>query len=865
MIGEEREGNMTEREVMPRLPTSGQIIGALVEKLGVKHPFLQNRTARRYFSADPEHLVKDSTKEEIIDALAEVLTDSGFIASPQVGENNHKPPPPLSSTLRWHADHWDLLRSFLRRRTMNVLPRNLPKIWAAYVRLAIIDLALRVAANLHLAGSSPAALDLLAYTNRASRGNFLNKKRRQAGVSLEYLAERVKVNNHTVDAWMYQGARPSNDNLAKISEVLVDRIESSKPSGIGLELPALYWISDVAGLLAEHIGVEAVDDAIGRLHRYAEATYRIIEDQFPAEDRAANLTVLAGLGVGTRLAEPLLAALIEQEPDDEWRADLRSTGMDWVRRVLSVNLRVHLAEVDDLIRNTGGRLFEDWDVGNPEAYAHYRRSLELQMQGKLQESLVEVETAARLDPMDPANHFTLGSVKSSIGMGIGDTALVNEGLNALWLAVGLDPKWVVPWTEIGMTLLHTGRPEEVVAHLRNVKPEHGPLDSRYYSALGAACWKLDRLPEALEAFETALELDPEETAGWVAASEIAQLIGDTEKHRRYSRRAHHFGAGEGADKLMELLREFGQKDQDHAGTAEHDRTITVMDAVIRLNPDDDYAYLARGRAHFEKGDEDLAISDLDAVLRLNPDHAGGYMLRGILLGNRKHWDRVVEDMSELIRLRPDDARAYYHRGQAYGEQDKLDLALVDLCEAVRLDPNHADAYRGRGDCHRYKGEYNVAIADFDTALQLDPENAAAHLGRGATCRSRGDPEGAIADYDAALRLNPQDPLAYRVRGDAHVAQGNYDQAISDCSRALKLGPKDPIAYFTRGNAHLLSGKLELALEDFNAAVESDPASGRSSYGRGLVRELIGDAEGAAEDYRRARELGYDDQDLECEG
>ena len=45
-----------------------------------------------------------------------------------------------------------------------------------------------------------------------------------------------------------------------------------------------------------------------------------------------------------------------------------------------------------------------------------------------------------------------------------------------------------------------------------------------------------------------------------------------------------------------------------------------MDAVIRLNPDDDYAYLSRGLAHFAKGDEDLAISDLDAVLRLNPDH-----------------------------------------------------------------------------------------------------------------------------------------------------------------------------------------------------------------------------------------------------
>ena len=865
MLGEECEGNVNEREVMPRLPTSGQIMGALVTKLGVKHPLLQSRTARRFFSGDPEYLVKDSTREEIIGAIAEVLTESGFIRASQVGEHNHAPLPTLASTLEWHADNWDLFRSFLRRRTMNILPSNLPKVWEAYVRLAVIDLAIRVAAHLHLAGSSPAALDLLGSTNRRARGDYLNQERQQAGLSLEDLAEKLEVDDHTADAWMYHGARPSNDNLEKIAKALADNVEGSNKSGIALELRALYWISDINGLLAEHIGSEAVDEAIGRLHRYAEAAYHIIGNQLLNEHRVDHLTVLADLGVGARLANSVLAALIEEERDDEWREDLRSTGMDWVRRVLSVNLRVHLAEVDDIIQQTDGGLLEEWDVGNPEAYAHYRRSLELRMQGNLHAALTEVAAAARLDPLDPANHFTLGSVKTGIGIGRGDAALVSEGLNALWLAVTLDPKWILPWTEIGMTLLHTDRPEEAVEHLRNVKPECEPLDSHYYSTLGSAYWKLGRLPEALEAFEEALERDPEETANWVAASEIALLIGDTEKHRRYSRRAHHFGADEGTDKFTELLREFGKRDQDQSDTAEHDRTITVMDAVIRLNPDDDDAYLRRGFAHFAKGNDDLAISDLDAVLRLNPDHAATYMLRGILLGNRKQWDRMITDMTELIRLRPHDSEGYYRRGMAFGELDLLDEALGDVCEAIRLDPDRADAHRVRGDCLRYKGEYDKAIVDFGTALQLDPENAAAYLGRGAAYRMKGDVDQSIENYNAAVRLKPRDPLAYRFRGDAHIAQGNYDAAISECSRALNLGPGDPIAYLTRGNAHLFNGNLDLALADFDAAVEIDPTSGRFIYGRGLVHELMGAAEGAAEDYQRAKELRYYDQDLECEG
>ena len=346
MIGAEREEDMTEREITPLLPTSGQILGALVAKLGVKHSELQSRTARRYFSADLEYLVKDSSKEKIIGAIAEVLTDSGLIASPQVREDTYKLESALASMLQWHADHWDLLRSFIRRRTMSVLPSHLPKVWEAYVRLAIIDLALRVSAHLHLAGSSPVALDFLGWTSRTTRGDFLNQKHQQTSLSLEELAEAVGVNDNTVDAWMYHGARPSNDNLAKMAETLADEIEGSNTADIALELRALYWVSDIAALLSEHIGDKAMDGAIGRFHRYAKATYRTIEDQFPAETRAEDLTVLADLGVGACLAEPLLSALIEQEPDDEWREDLRSTGMDWIRRVLSVNLGVHLAEVD---------------------------------------------------------------------------------------------------------------------------------------------------------------------------------------------------------------------------------------------------------------------------------------------------------------------------------------------------------------------------------------------------------------------------------------------------------------------------------------------------------------------------------------
>ena len=563
------------------------------------------------------------------------------------------------------------------------------------------------------------------------------------------------------------------------------------------------------------------------------------------------------------MRSPLLSALIEHEPDDEWREDLRYTGMNRARRVLSVNLSLHIAEADALLQETGGRPLEGGGEINFEAQAHHRRSLEFEVRGKSGEALAEAERAARLEPLATAYQFRLGSLKTHLGFWRQDSTLTDEGLDALWLATALDPAWLAPWTEIGATLDRAGRSSEAVSHLLNVKPECGPLDAEYHSTLGAAYWKLGDLPRALAAFEASLELDPEQTSSWLPASELALLTGDHEKHRRYFRRATHFGADEGTLKFWEMLREFGQKTPSNDDTPKYDQEIAVMDSVLRLSPDDDDARLRRGVAHFSKGADDLAMADLDTVIEHDPDQATAYMLRGLMFASRKQWDRMAADMSELIRLRPEDAKAYYHRGQAYGEQDALDWAFEDLSEAIRLDRYHADAHRVRGDCLRYKGEYDRAIADFDAALRLDAENAAAHLGRGGAYRMKGDLVQAIADYDASVLLSPKEPHGYRFRADAHVATGDYDLAVADCNMTLQLSPRDPIAHFTRGNAHLLSGALKLALADFNTAVEIDPTSGRSTYGRGLVRLLLGDEHGAEEDFQRARELGYDDQNPDC--
>ena len=610
--------------------------------------------------------MKESTRGEIIEAIAEVLADVGLDAGVGEGDDSPAPAVVLADLLDWHAVNWERWRNFMRPRMMQVLPQHLPAVWAAYIRLAAIDLSLRIAGQAHKAGAPPSSLDFLEGACTGRRGRFLNRKRIEAGLSLYDFAESVGVTINAAEAWIYRGARPSDENLGRIAAALSAANDPSERKRMLHELRRLYWISEVAGLLEDFIGPEAVDEILVRLKTYACLALRIIDDRVPGDVHADVVTELASLGTKSSFARSLLTGIASDESDSEWQEDLKAAGSDWIRRILAVNLRVHQAEENELIQESEGRLLEYWDVGNPEAYAHYQRSMELEIQGRIHEAVAEVAKAAELDPLDPANHFTLGSVKSRLGLRMGDPDRVKEGMKACWLAATLDPNWVLPWAEIGLILLENGKAREAVAHLRAVAPERRPFDSRYFTALGAALREVGNYAESLKAFESSLELDPEDDAIVEEAAIVAALAGDNARSTGYFRMARHMGASEELGGLLKRIRvaKASAVETVPEGT---DRELAALNDAIRRGPENVQAYLRRGLAFFVRQDDDRAVADLDTALRLDPSDAKVYRLRGIVCGYLKWFDRVVADMSEAIRLNPVDAEAYYYRGMAYGD------------------------------------------------------------------------------------------------------------------------------------------------------------------------------------------------------
>ena len=247
----------------------------MARSLGITHPHLGDKTAQRYFSGRLKDRVKESGRARIIDAISENMAATLF-ANSTAGNDEEvaTSPADLSVLLDWHAATWEQFRAFLRPRVMRVYSEHMDQVWQAYVRLAAIDLALRAAAHLQISGASPDGLEFLDFVSVGRLGEYLNRKRSDAGLSLNDLAEAACVTDNPAQAWLYDGARPTDDHLSAIAKAFIAKAlapdsESDECDRLLRELRLLYWVSDMSEVLGSFMGISAMDEIIGRLHRYS--------------------------------------------------------------------------------------------------------------------------------------------------------------------------------------------------------------------------------------------------------------------------------------------------------------------------------------------------------------------------------------------------------------------------------------------------------------------------------------------------------------------------------------------------------------------------------------------------------------------
>ena len=289
-----------------------------------------------------------------------------------------------------------------------------------------------------------------AWAQHLGISRWLRVALKRAGHSRERLAERLQVNDKTVDSWLDEGVRPRPGLVASLEAALRDGqppTESDVP-----RLESWYSLSVVCDLLSSILGrdtVEMLAKGLQGLIGRALPDIRMFRPDDADQVLHAHQHVLL-LGCEAEGARPLLRMMWKEEGNPAWKTDIQAAGLDWARRIAHVAAMKGTPDLD-------GPVMHD----SPLSAAVHRiasdliaETFEAEFEGdtlvavRVREDLVRLfREALEVESDNAWLHFQLGSVLDELG-------LMESAIEECWIAHRLEPDWMLPLDEIAVIYLN---------------------------------------------------------------------------------------------------------------------------------------------------------------------------------------------------------------------------------------------------------------------------------------------------------------------------------------------------------------------------------------------------------------------------
>ena len=232
-----------------------------------------------------------------------------------------------------------------------------------------------------------------------------------------------------------------------------------------------------------------------------------------------------------------------------------------------------------------------------------------------------------------------------------------------------------------------------------------------YNNLGVALKRQGRVAEAIQDFETAQRLRPED----------AEL----------------------QDNLGEALLTAGRIDE----------AVPHLSEAIRLRPDYVKGHIDAGSAFMRTGQTSLAEAQYREALRLDRGSAEAHYGLGSVLAlqgrvdeARPHFEVALPHVMESVAMNPGDADGHYNLGTLFTFMGRTGEAIQQFSETVRLAPEDAEAHFNLGVALFQTGRVNEAVEQFAATVRLRPEDVNAHYNLAKTLAASGRSQEAAAEY-----------------------------------------------------------------------------------------------------------------------
>jgi len=402
---------------------------------------------------------------------------------------------------------------------------------------------------------------------------------------------------------------------------------------------------------------------------------------------------------------------------------------------------------------------------------------------------------------------------------------------------------------------------------------------------------------ALQAYEKALQIDPENSLAWINKANVLYRLNRTSE----SSQAYH-KALEITDKMIEadpknvtlwlgkgiLLNNVG----DIEGAVE------AFDNASKIDPEDDMAWKMKGvllARDLQRYDE--AVEAYDVALQINPEDGEVWNLKGDALkslGRQAEAEAAYSKARELGYETPFASSLVLTNVVSVGDDELIemtndgadaqtfeDLTLtIDGAESVvlpdfTLDPGESIRFHlGEGDSNETDVYLNGDLALDDVSGNLTLKDSAGTLDKfaaywtpeanpeywiekGRQLQSVESYEDALDALNNATDVDPQNAMAWLSKAQIlGPSSGRYNESLEACEKAIEIDPENPESWRLKGLILMNLGRDEEALVAFDEAIELDPQNGFAWHLKGNLLQRLGREDVADAALSRAEELGF---------
>jgi tetratricopeptide (TPR) repeat protein len=378
-------------------------------------------------------------------------------------------------------------------------------------------------------------------------------------------------------------------------------------------------------------------------------------------------------------------------------------------------------------------------------------------------------------------------------------------------------------------------------------------DENHYFKLTEKLLQVERLPEALEACNHAIEINKNVAKFFATRAFINNKLEKMEDALKDYNKAIELNSG--------YVLAYNNRGNIKQSLDRYEDALKDYDKAIELDSRYFIAYRNRGNAKDKLKQYEDAIKDYDKAIELNPRSFEAYCGRGNSKDKLKQHEEAMKDFNKAIELDPKNPLGYYNRGNGKTKLTQYEEAIKDYSKAIELDPKYSMAYCNRGVVFDNIGDNKKALKDYSQAIALDIKNAIAYNNRGLNIFKSGQNKEALKDYDKAIELDPNLTAAYFNRGILQHKLSNHKEALENYDMAIKLSP-DCGFYDNRGCVKFELGDYKEAIEDCNKAIELNVEFASAYNNRGVVKTKLEQYKEAREDILKAKKLAEEQGDAE---